>query len=295
MNQESKSPDRLDTPMVHVMTVHWRSDMWIDIQLSYLEKHISGPMRIYASLDELPRPQRDKYFFQTELDGSHPDKLDHLAQMILDDPETKESDWLLFVDGDAFPIQDVRAYGHEKLSEFPLVAVQRLENNNDVQPHPCFCLTTVGFWREIKGTWQPGYLWENAQGNRLTDVGGDLLGILTERRTKWLPMLRSNGQERHPVFFGLYENLVYHHGAGFRRACSRKSVEDKLAEMQGTFLYRLLGFLHRNAPKAQSLRRLRRLVEPQFWAKQQAIWQSQKISRQVFNMVKENDQFFLQL
>ena len=61
-----------------------------------------------------------------------------------------DEDILLFIDGDAFPISDVATYAEEKLKQFPLIAVQRSENDGDPQPHPCFCITTVGFWKKNK-------------------------------------------------------------------------------------------------------------------------------------------------
>jgi hypothetical protein len=34
-------------------------------------------------------------------------------------------------------------------------------------------------------------------------------------------MLRSNKRDLHPLWFGVYENLVNHHGAGFRKPAMR--------------------------------------------------------------------------
>lgn len=42
-------------PMLHVLTVHYRSDIWIDIQHRYFQRWITSPFRIYASLDEQPQ------------------------------------------------------------------------------------------------------------------------------------------------------------------------------------------------------------------------------------------------
>lgn len=124
--------------------------------------------------------------------------------MIIDDPETRDDDWLLFVDGDAFPVVDVTAYGSEKLAQYPLVAVQRFENNEDIQPHPCFCMMTVAYWRDIKATWKPGFHWTNPQGQQITDIGGELLGLLQERGDDRSLMLRSNCAKYHPgIFRGL--------------------------------------------------------------------------------------------
>jgi hypothetical protein len=207
--------------MIHVLTVHWQDDMWVDVQLAYLRRHIEESYSVYAFLNDLPRDHRAKYFYSsTEPISHHAVKLNILADLAAFN-KISDDDLLMFIDGDAFPIGNVVEFGREKLSQYPLVAVQRRENNEDIQPHPCFCLTTVKFWKDVQGDWKKGYTWENPQGMTVTDVGGNLLGILRERNIDWYPMLRSNKRNIHPVHFGLYDDLVYHHGAGFRRPITR--------------------------------------------------------------------------
>jgi len=109
----------------------------------------------------------------------------------------------------------------EKLATHKLVAVQRLENSGDIQPHPCFCATTIGFWRKIKGDWKAGHQWKNNNGELVTDIGGNLLNQLKEHGVEWLPLLRTNKHNLHPVLFGVYADLIYHHAAGFRPAVTR--------------------------------------------------------------------------
>ena len=97
----------------------------------------------------------DKYFQNSEL--SHPEKLDYLSNRIGE--EATPDDILIFLDGDAFPIADISPI-IAQLSEYPLVAVRRDENFGDQQPHPCFCITTVGFWQSIAGSWASGSEWD---------------------------------------------------------------------------------------------------------------------------------------
>jgi hypothetical protein len=211
--------------MIHIVTVHWKDDRWVDIQLKYFERFINAPYKVYAFLHELPQEHRSKYFYtSTEKIKSHPTKLNLLADMAFLHSDN-EDDWLIFVDGDAFPIADIVSFANQKLKEYPLLAVQRLENCGDIQPHPCFCITTVKFWKEIKGDWNSGYEWQDALGRQVTDVGGNLLGTLEKKKIKWLPLIRSNVQNLHQLWFGVYGNLVYHHGAGFRKPISRTDIQ----------------------------------------------------------------------
>ncbi|MBJ7514128.1 MAG: hypothetical protein JHC94_07385, partial [Acidimicrobiia bacterium] len=61
-------------------------------------------------------------------------------------------------------------------------------------------------------------------GDRLTDVGANLLGNLLERGIEWRPLLRSNKFNLDPLWFGIYGDVVYHHGAGSRPAISYRQT-----------------------------------------------------------------------
>ena len=207
--------------MVHIITVHWESDKWIDIQLKYLQLHTEEQFRVYAFLNHLPADHSGKFYYSSkEPIKDHSVKLNILANVVGSRAES-DDDLLIFLDGDAFPVRRYLPFIREKTLSHKLVAVQRLENNGDVQPHPSFCATTTGFWKEIKGDWQRGYTWRNSKGRTVTDVGGNLLKILEDNAVDWYPLLRSNTRNYHPVFFGMYGGLVYHHGSGFRVGTSR--------------------------------------------------------------------------
>jgi len=216
--------------MLHIVTVHWKDDRWVDIQLQYLRRYISREFRVYAFLNDLPDVHRTKYFYaSTERIRSHAVKLNVLADMAGFNATSPE-DWLMFLDGDAFPIADLVSFARPLLKTCPLLAVQRRENNGDVQPHPSFCLTTVGFWKSIEGDWHPGHQWTNAQGELVSDVGGNLLGILERHEIRWHPMVRSNRKNLHPLLFGLYDDVIYHHGLGFRTGPTRIGLQQAMAE-----------------------------------------------------------------
>ena len=86
----------------------------------------------------------------------------------------------------------------------------------DVIAHPAFCATTIRFWKEIKGNWEKGFTYKNRMGRLVADVGGSLYNNLKKNNIDWYPLLRSNNVNYHPLFFGVYDNIIYHHGAGFR-------------------------------------------------------------------------------
>ncbi len=207
--------------MLNVVTVHWQSPRWLAIQLHYLERNVDIPWRVFASLNGIDRGLWDPFYFAAELDGDHPQKLNELANIVA--RESAPDDLLVFLDGDAFPVRPVGSWFDRLLSAHPLAALRRDENLGDPQPHPAFCVTTVGFWKEIEGDWSAGYMWENDVGT-MTDVGGELLATLREQDLSWRPILRSNTNNIHPVWFGVYEHRIYHHGAGFRPRVSRLDI-----------------------------------------------------------------------
>ena len=207
--------------MIHVVTVHFMDDRWIGPQLRFLKRFLPTDHQVWACLNGIDVAWRDVFHASYDLEGKHADKLNELARIVAASGAAAE-DLLLFIDGDAFPIAPI---GSALLEGLPLAAVRQDECNRDRQPHPCFCLTTVGFWADIEGDWSEGYRWEVETGGTMTDVGGNLLGILEARGLEWRPLLRTNRlPEEDPMLFGIYGDVVYHHGAGFRVPKSRQML-----------------------------------------------------------------------
>jgi hypothetical protein len=201
-------------PMLYIASVHYMSPRWIEIQSRYLREHISVEYQTWTSLEGID-PAYGRHFDRVlEQRGLHASKLNNLALEI--SQEASEGDLLMFLDGDAFPIADPMPLVSSALAEAPLVAVRRAENFDQPQPHPCFCVTTVGTWHAIHGDWCAGYPWP-ARGGRLTsDVGGNLMRTLELSNTPWVQVLRSNHHQLDPLYYGIYGKVIYHHGAGFR-------------------------------------------------------------------------------
>jgi len=210
--------------MIYVLTVHWRFDFWVDVQIRHLRKYLRDPFRIYAFCDRTKHDHSAKFDYCSAVKGlvDHATKLNALAAVVCE--TASDDDVLVFCDSDAFPVREVTHYLREGLQRWPLVAVQRRENAGDMQPHPCFAFTTAGFWRSIGGDWRPGPTWTNAYGQTVTDVGANLLLSLMLNNVQWGKMLRSNRVNLHPLLFAIYDGLVYHHGAGSRPSVGGRVV-----------------------------------------------------------------------
>jgi hypothetical protein len=200
--------------VLHVATVHFKSPRWIPVQIRELQRHLSVPFQTWTSLQGIDASYGRYFDHVLNQKGWHAEKLNHLALEIAH--QADDDDLLMFLDGDAFPIADPLPLVESALSRAELVAVVRTENNLDRQPHPCFCVTRVGTWRSLPGDWSQGYMWKTSSGELESDVGGNLLRQLELSGTRWAPLHRTNSHDLHPLFFGIYGNAIYHHGAGFR-------------------------------------------------------------------------------
>jgi hypothetical protein len=147
--------------MIYVLTVYWGDDSWPDIQAAWLRRTTHDDYRIFAFGGEYSPPEAFRsagphHFVPDYGIRPHPVKLNLLARMA-SLASQRNDDLLVFLDSDAFPIRPWVDVVRTMLAEYPLVAVRRDENYGERQPHPSFCVTTVGFWRTIEGDWRQGY------------------------------------------------------------------------------------------------------------------------------------------
>lgn len=224
--QRALSRIRRSEPILHVVTVHHQAPRLVPIQARFLRRHVGGPYRVWAVVDGIPEDARAGLDVVVEHEGDHPERLNHLARLVLDG--APDHDRILFLDSDAWPVAPIAEMVR---SVRTITAVRRDENVGDRQPHPCFALTTVRFWRE-HGDWRRGRRWVNAAGWSVRDPGGRLLRRLEKAGIAWDPLLRVNGMQ-HGLWFGLYGDAIrgpiaYHHGAGSRGRYSRHDVHQAL-------------------------------------------------------------------
>ena len=235
--------------MIHIATVHHKNPFWVGIQRDYLDSYIKEEYKLYAYLDFKPQVD-DKYIeknfpgidksvsskfdvvFSGDTKGSggafqHSQRLKTLYTNILQ--SAKDEDIIVFLDSDAFPLsEDIEKFIKEKLEKYSLVAVQRLENTGDRHPHPMFCVSTIKTWKKLHRL-SGGNVWSlgpsGGGGGGIMEIGGGLLQTLNKNKIKWYKMKRSNVTNYHKVFFGVYENLIYHHGGGSRALRCRQDFQ----------------------------------------------------------------------
>jgi hypothetical protein len=282
--------------------VHWRNPRWLEPQRRYLARNLEKPYRVYADLEGIDDNGGFDVVTRLAVDddapSSHAAKLNALAELITRDADP--DDVLVFLDGDAFPVAPLNRFLECALARFPLAAIRRDENLGDKQPHPSFCATTVGFWQELGGDWSrgPRWTWANDLGWRVEDAGGKLLAALTERKIEWYPLRRTNPVNVHPVLFGLYDDLVYHHGAGFRQ------VFDRVDRVRAGMVPDLPTWLPPEPP-ASRLGRLLWKVKAKSWylrekrpvvrREQELMRENAELSERVYGWILEDEQFWLRV
>ena len=214
--------------MIHIITVHHQVERWIKLQHTYLQKY-AQECKVWTYINGIPhwKKHRPKFHFaqpsgKLELGPCNPSsvgsrnhwaKLNKLTSLVIEDAETDEDDILVWLDSDAFPVAPLRPFIDLKLAHSPFLAIQRPENGGDRIPHPSFACATIKFWKDHGLTWA-GALKTLHQGRH--DTGGKLLIYFLEHDVEWYRLRRTASLTEHPVWFTVYDNLIYHHGAGSR-------------------------------------------------------------------------------
>lgn len=203
--------------MIHIATVHWQTNFFKKIQYNFIKKNISN-FKIWSFCDKVPEEEKDieldksiYYFCKESGEWNHRVKLNKLAELISN--EASSDDIILFIDGDAWPISQIEDLIVETLKDFPVGAVLRSENG-EKHAHPCFMFTKVSFWKENNLNWKEGEI-----NGKKYDVGF-ITKVLESKKLDWRKFKRTKGLTEHKVFFSIYGDIVYHHGAGFRNPVS---------------------------------------------------------------------------
>jgi hypothetical protein len=275
--------------VIHVVTVHWRSPQWVRPQLAYLRRHVVGPFRVVAALDGIEdRSLWAEFDHAEELRGPHGEKLNTLAAGVMADADP--DDVLIFLDSDAFPVRPLEPWLLPALDRHGVVAVQRHENFGDLRPHPSFCAARVRTWVDIGGDWtkEP---WTSPSGSVLDDAGTRVLAALETHGVEWLPLLRTNTTDLHPLWFGVYGHAVYHHGAGSRSKWSLLDATELFsAEQLASPSLRTL-----TAEAVRHPARVRALRPAQVRAATVRSWLQVRMRVRLAKIVRASDRVFQQL
>ena len=215
---------------IHIMTVHYRSSRWLDLQLKKINKHCKN-FKIYTIYNKMDKMSSYKKYFDycklgrvrkkgVSFEGiprkswNHWTKLNNLTRKVVNNGDTKDDDILIWIDCDAFPVADVNDFIETKLKEFEFFAINRKELNNSVIPHPSFAGCKVKFWKKHNLSWEG--IPHARIGKETHDTGGKIYEMLTKNKIDWYKLNLSHTLTPHQYYFVVYDSLIYHHGAGTR-------------------------------------------------------------------------------
>jgi len=236
--------------VLHILTLHL-GDKWIDIQKRELARFVSEPYKVYARLgdggdgkekweyeydDKGEKISGSKYIDTNVIYHKHKHKFDgaisgaqhwtysmgKLIDYVLQNFEVKLTDKILLLDSDAFPIAPISDFLDEKLKEYPFVSAQEPMHEWDrdplyLIPHPMFMAFEAKHILEDNLT---DYLREIIQDKNNNWWGGTIEWLI-ERKYKYYALTRSNTVNLHPLYYAIYDDVIYHHWAGSRNMVTR--------------------------------------------------------------------------
>ena len=142
--------------MIHIITAHFGTNKWVDLQLTQI-KHHAVNYKIWTCYENCNFSlHHNKFHFCKEFKSkskfgsrNHSQKLNYLTDVVLSDQSTKNEDILVWMDSDAFPINNLNSFIINKLNHYDFLAINRKENLGEVIPHPSFSCCTIGFFSKV--------------------------------------------------------------------------------------------------------------------------------------------------
>lgn len=184
-----------------------RNLKWLQLQQKFIKDTTSDfdyavcLDRISPNLfDTIIIPSKEHY--DSNASVIHCDKLNVIIEYAL----TKEYDSLLILDSDAFPInKNWESSLLKKMTDHDVAAVIRFENL-DTFPHP-----SIHFAKNRTAIQKLKFRYVNN-----TNMLGVHMSDSSSNVKRFYPLIRTNKINPHPILYGIYANMFYHHGAGTR-------------------------------------------------------------------------------
>jgi len=236
---------------------------WPKLQIEMLRRHTPAGYTVVAYGNDIIAPHEeflrscDEVELHTTAEPTLP-VLRHVwpARNWLVEENAHRFRYLVTLDSDAFPVHDgwLDRYLADLTEEQPLVAVQRLENGDTHSDR--------SFMAFMSDTWQT-YRFDFSMVG-VTDAGAKISRAVERAGRSWRKLNRTNAWNPHPLVSAIYDDHIYHHGAGSRLPRFRQNQEswsDRPAfEREITLHRRLTQSIHED--KAEFLRSLRNSPRP---------------------------------
>jgi hypothetical protein len=229
--------------MIHIVVAsrgHW----WFDTWYESFTKYTKEDFKIYMFYDSdqwhpdgnIPLKLQQVDFFingditdKTEIDGpkkplnegwTHGVYLDYMFINFVK-KNSNDDDLVVFIDSDAFPINDWDVICRKKLKSVDFISMgDRYYGpfKPELGPKPCLFITTVKFWNENKLSWRCSDIHD--------EMGTQLVHIFKDYKFDLLNV--SNKFFINDYCYLCYGNLFYHHGqAAFKFVLDQLHERDR--------------------------------------------------------------------
>lgn len=180
------------------------------------------PFKLYGHIYPFDIKSEKLYSYFSSIEYTpikdHAIKLNVLSEIIC--RKAKADDIIMLLDGDAFPCDYIDYDFLKIVDSYTFGAIKQVECFEEPIPHPSFFIARVDSYLKHKFDWAPGPRWETPRGE-FTDVGARIWEYALKNKLNWYPFNRTNRHNVHPLWFGVYDYRIYHHGAGFRKPISK--------------------------------------------------------------------------
>jgi len=193
--------------MIHILTIHY-NDRWVDLQLEKFAQYIKQPYNVYTILGNNYEEHKNKFHYAIEGQMKHYDALDTLRKYLLTqniDPD----DIVIVIDSDAFPVCTIDDYLENKLSEYQFLAINEPRHNYSAvpeQPFECFYAFRYKFF-------ETGFDFHYEVGIHSNWIDW-MIPWFQRQKIDWYRMNRSNKKNLHDLYYGVYDNMIFHSWCG---------------------------------------------------------------------------------
>jgi hypothetical protein len=220
------------------------AELLLQIGLRQLNAMTDGPYRIYGValrlsdelthklrgadvvLPEIPPYKPDEYAGNRKAAGEHSHYLDQLVDFAFKDGCSRVATF----DMDSWPLAQGwnSHYARFLTPDIPVVAMRRAETGDEF-PNPAFTMIHDSFWRPGQTSFAFFNPRSRCQGKGViarAHSGAGLLAELADSGKTFLPLIRTNQWNPHPIMCGIYDHRIFHFGAGSRRPAFAADKQD---------------------------------------------------------------------
>ncbi len=205
---------------VHITSTHYGNPFWIDIQIESIKKHLKVPYKTYMVHANMPKDIKDytdEFDFLVSDPRSKFHNVDsHQLALPIIQKELQPNDIVIKIDSDAFFINDIDEAFLDRVDREKFIALKEPRHESNLEhdtAHPVF-YAFKGEYLEEKGGLMNAMCTIQVDG--ASNWWGGVDNWLRKTIGKWGVIERTNVTNLHPLYFGIYGDLIYHNWAGSR-------------------------------------------------------------------------------